>query len=190
MKDEHFGQAVELTLDFEGEGGAHDPDDPGGFTRWGIAQRWHPDIDVENLTRADAVDLLWSDYWRPLFCERMPWPLSAAMFDHGVHSGPGAAAKSLQRALRVTADGIVGRRTLAALASHVAPPRGQHILLLGQFRRRIAELKAEPHAPKYLAGWMYRIVELGCICGVELGRQGFDYWAEDSPAEPPSGPPA
>lgn len=173
-----FERATEITLDFEGPGGTLDPDDPGGLTRWGIAQRWHPDTDVANLTRQGATDLLYSDYWRPLRCEAIPWPLAAALFDHGVHSGAPHAAIALQRAVGAAADGKVGPLTLAAVAKRTGTLRGHHLLLLGQQRRRIAEL-VEENQPKYLVGWMRRVAELGTLCGIELGRTPFDPWAED-----------
>ncbi len=180
--DLNFDRAVEITLDFEGEW-SNDSFDPGGLTRWGIAQRWHPGIDVANLTRAGAIEILRAEYWQPIQGPRLPWPLAAATFDHAVHSGAPHAIQALQRGLGVAADGIMGRKTLAALASR-GPARtslrAQYLTLVGQQRRRIAELLAEPHAPLFQLGWMCRVAELGMLCGVELGRTPWDPWEEDS----------
>ena len=44
----------------EREGGAkitRDPDDPGGTTKYGISQRAHKDVDIENLTYDQAVNI-------------------------------------------------------------------------------------------------------------------------------------
>lgn len=186
-EDVHFQRALEITLDFEGEE-SDDPHDAGGFTRWGIAQAWHPEIDVRQLDRQGAVDLLYTDYWRPIHGAALPWPLAAAMFDYAVHSGPGDAIKALQRGLGVLADGRVGRVTLGALAKRKleAQPRAMHLTLLGLQRRRIRELfgeaQARPESEGYLAGWMLRVAELGVLCGVELGRTPWDPWQEDQPA--------
>ena len=42
----------------EHEGGfVDDPDDKGGMTKYGISKRSYPDVDIENLTKAEAVQI-------------------------------------------------------------------------------------------------------------------------------------
>lgn len=158
-----FRRAAEITLAYEGEDSDHTAD-PGGRTRFGIAQRWHPGIDVAKLTREQAVDLLEIHYWTPIRGDQLPWPLAAAVFDHAVHGGPASAAKALQRAVGAKPDGRIGPLTLAAVAT--APQRA---LIADVLRRRARELAAEGN-PAFLAGWMARITDLALALGAALPR--------------------
>lgn len=163
----YFERAVELTLDYEGEQSDH-PKDPGGFTRFGIAQRWHMDINVAALSRADAVDLLEARYWFPIHGELLPWPLSAALFDWAVHSGPGEPAEALQRAVGATPDRVIGPLTRGATMVAWKAPRH---LLVDLMRRRARELARE-RQPDFIAGWMARVADLSLFCGYELAMGG------------------
>src|SRR6266700_2325053 len=55
--------AVKVVLVDEG-GYSNDPDDPGGETNYGIDKRSHPDVDIKNLTEAQAIDIYYTDYWQ------------------------------------------------------------------------------------------------------------------------------
>ena len=52
-----FDEIIEITLHHEG-GYVHDPKDLGGETNFGIAKRFYPDVDIKNLTKEDAKDIL------------------------------------------------------------------------------------------------------------------------------------
>lgn len=163
-----FEVAVSLTIDFEGGGRiSRDPDDPGGVTRWGIAQRWHPEVDVARLTRGEAVEILRAEYWRPVGGPELAWPLAAVVFDHAVHSGAPTAAQALQRTVGAKPDGRVGPKTLAA--AMVAWRPAAVATLDALVARRIGELIDEGR-PKYLAGWMRRCAKLALWAGHELAR--------------------
>lgn len=157
-----FEQAVAITLAYEGEDSDH-PQDTGGRTRFGIAQRWHPDVVVAELSRAEAIDLLDRRYWFPIRGDLLPWPLAAAVFDHAVHSGPGSAAIALQRAVGVARDGIIGAQTLAAVAARPQPGVLAQVLEL-----RVRELLREGKGA-FIVGWMARVANLALVCGLELG---------------------
>lgn len=161
-----FEQAVALTLDYEGEQSNH-PDDPGGLTRFGVSQRWHPKVDVAKLTRAEAIEILEQCYWFPLRGDLLPWPLAAAVFDHGVNSGVAPAAQALQRAVGADPDGAIGPLTRGAIDAVWARPDGPRPLLADVFRRRIREL-ADEGKPVFMAGWMARVADLSLYCGFEL----------------------
>ena len=57
-----FSEVIEDTLSHEG-GYVFDPDDLGGETNWGISKRQYPDLDIKSLTREDAIDIYYKDYW-------------------------------------------------------------------------------------------------------------------------------
>lgn len=121
-----FHKALAHTLKWEG--GAtltKDPHDPGGTTKYGIAQAFHPDVDVENLTLDQAAKIYLDEYWLPLNCEGIATiseVLACKVFDMGVNLGIKRAAKILQAAIQTMApglpvDGHIGPKTLTALAA-------------------------------------------------------------------------
>ena len=48
-----FDKIIEVVLEHEG-GYVNDPDDAGGETKYGIAKRWYPSVDIKNLTKEQA----------------------------------------------------------------------------------------------------------------------------------------
>ena len=112
-----FAAAVKIVLVDEGRMNNHPTTDPnGGLTKFGIAQKQHPSVDVANLTQEQAIAIYQSEYWTPCACDRLPWPLSFLVFDSAVNQGVGRARLLLQEALGVRQDGDIGPVTLAAVA--------------------------------------------------------------------------
>ena len=111
-----FDEAFTRTLGHEG-GLVDDPRDPGGLTNWGISQRSYPNEDIRslNVDRARAIYL--RDYWGPAGCDAVPDAIKADLFDMAVNAGVKTAIKALQRAVGEVQDGVIGPRTLQALAS-------------------------------------------------------------------------
>lgn len=115
---DNFERAVSVILENEG-GYVNHPKDPGGETNYGISKRAYPEIDIKNLTRDQAKVIYKRDYWDRCRCGEMPYPVALNVFDTAVNSGIKRAAKILQVAInlsggKVTADGIVGNKTIAA----------------------------------------------------------------------------
>lgn len=146
---EAFNRAVSLILDLEGPP-TDDPNDPGGYTKFGISQRAFPHIDVKKLTIDEAKDLYAHWYWQPSRCADMPWPLSLFVFDCAVNQGPGAAAKLLQEALGVQVDGKVGAKTMAA-AVDSGPEEWARFMAL-----RVQRYAATKGFETYGLGWLKR----------------------------------
>lgn len=105
--------AINHTLELEG-GYVNDPNDSGGVTKYGISKKAYPDLDIPNLTLAQAMEIYRRDYWERCKCDYIPDALSVAVFDFAVNSGIKTAIKKLQIALGVTADGIIGNQTVGA----------------------------------------------------------------------------
>lgn len=111
----NFIEAVNFTI--EEEGGSklvNDPSDPGGLTKYGIASKYHPGVDIKGLTRDQAVGIYRKEYWQASGCPKLPRGFALALFDNAVHHGVWGATVALQSALGTTADGIIGLRTVAA----------------------------------------------------------------------------
>lgn len=122
MQD-NFQLSLKAVLREEG-GNDDDPHDHGGRTSRGITQRewdaWrakHPAIEISDVWSApqDQIDAIYHDqYWEP-YGDKMPSGVDLVFFDFAVNAGRQQAVKTLQRALNVSADGMMGIVTWSAV---------------------------------------------------------------------------
>lgn len=123
---ENFDKIMEEI--FRQEGGYVDhPSDPGGATNMGITHRtlasWRkivpytslPKSEVKSLKKAEALSIYKANYWNKVKGDQLPSGVDCFTMDYGVNSGPDRSIKTLQRALGVTQDGVIGPNTLEAL---------------------------------------------------------------------------
>jgi hypothetical protein len=59
-----FQKAVDDLIDNWEGGYVCDPADPGGETKYGISARSYPGVDIENLTRDQAIAIYFRDFWQ------------------------------------------------------------------------------------------------------------------------------
>lgn len=143
-------------------GYVNDPADRGGETKYGIAKKANPDIDIKSLDWEGAKRIYMKRYWFPADCEDianigMP-RLALLHFDGAVNSGMGRAAKWLQTAIGATADGDIGPATMLKLSS-----ADEHVtinkicdLRVAFYRQIVAN---DPTQGRFLNGWLRRIEE-------------------------------
>lgn len=123
-----FSKAFAAVIQVEG-GLSLDPQDRGNWTsgtvgvgelrgtKYGIAAHVYPDLDIRNLTLAQARDIYYRDYWLPLHADAMPEAVAVQVFDAAVNHGIKPAVRMMQRALGVTVDGVIGPVTLNAMVA-------------------------------------------------------------------------
>lgn len=121
-----FDTAFHAVLQNEG-GYTNDERDPGNWTggkvgqgtlkgtKYGISAAAYPDLDIKNLTPDVARSLYYTDYWTATGCQYLPDAVAGVVFDMAVNSGPGHAIRTLQKAVKVPVDGILGPKTIAAV---------------------------------------------------------------------------
>jgi hypothetical protein len=80
---ENFDIAFELTIVLEGKP-SNDPNDPGGFTIWGLAKKYHPWINMQT-TKDQAKKVYYEQYWKPSGCDEAPFPMDICLFDSAVN---------------------------------------------------------------------------------------------------------
>jgi lysozyme family protein len=151
-----FDGAFEWILEAEGVD-ANDPFDPGGCTRFGISQRFHPLVNVASLTLEQARDIYRRDYWNAVRGDELPELLALAAFD-GVTQHE-IEPRLFQRALRVREDGIVGPRTIAA--AQQADPHEfliAHLRIRARYYMELTQLT--PRLERFLDGWLNRLFRL------------------------------
>src|SRR5262245_41760688 len=70
--------------------------------------------DVWRAPQDQVAAIYRQNYWNALRCDDLPAGVDYAVFDYGVNSGIGRAAKVLQRLVATAMDGEVGPETIAA----------------------------------------------------------------------------
>jgi lysozyme family protein len=98
------------------EGGYSDiAQDHGGATNFGItdAEATRHGIDIHSITREQAMDVYRSDYWK--FDSVTDQRVATKMLDMVVNFGNYGGARLIQRAVKVTPDGIIGPATITAI---------------------------------------------------------------------------
>lgn len=159
--DQRFSAAIERTLSFEG-GYVNDVNDPGGETKFGICKRSYPRLDIKNLTREKAIEIYYSDFWKPGGYALIANPaIAAEVFDMSVNAGPARGVTLLQQTLNrigpygLAEDGRLGMHTLEAVNDYLHQAH-----FLAEFKlSRIhwyVELAIRKSMQKFLAGWIRR----------------------------------
>ncbi len=154
-----FDEIIEVVLEHEG-GYVNDPKDPGGETNFGIAKRSNPDVDIKNLTKAEASLIYKTKYWDKNKVESLPEELWHIYFDCCVNMGKSRAVKILQQAANgkganIDVDGGLGPNTLKAISN----------VELGRVRAYRVKYYADlvtrkPELEKFYFGWFRRALEV------------------------------
>ena len=158
----NFPAALALVLKSEG-GFVNHKFDPGGMTNLGVTRNvWKEwvkrDVDeaeMRSLTPELVTPLYKARYWDACKCDDLPRGVDYAVFDSAVNMGPGRAAKLLQAALGVTADGSIGRATIAA-ATAADPAELLEAFSLG----KEAFYQSLPTFATFGKGWLNRVAHV------------------------------
>ena len=149
----NFDIAFDRLIGHEG-GYVNDSRDPGGETKYGISKRAYPDVDIKALTLEQARTIYRRDWWDRLQIDSLPEAIRFPMFDAAVNSGPGNAARWLQRAAGVADDGRIGPVTIAAVKA--ANPEALAARMHGHRLRFMTQLTTWP---TFGRGWAVRVAE-------------------------------
>jgi len=170
---ENFDLALRALLKHEG-GYVNHPSDPGGMTNLGVTKRvWEEWVGhvvseqtMRSLTPAMVAPLYKAKYWDKIKGDDLPDGVDYAVYDLAVNSGVGRASKMLQEAVGATADGMIGKGTLAAVAQH--PP--DHVVKLIS-NARLDFLQRLSTFDTFGKGWTRRVNEVQ-VAASELARSG------------------
>lgn len=151
----NFDTCIARVLANEGGYKAASPDDPGGETNFGIAKRYHPDVDIPNLTAESAKAIYLAEYWTPIRGDELPLSVAYQLLDFAVNSGVTQAIRTLQGALGVPADGILGPVTLARINGLSSLAQARLAMIFASYRLRF--LTSLPNWGTQGAGWVRRV---------------------------------
>ena len=150
-----FYLAIPNTLRNEG-GYVNDSDDPGGETNFGICKRDYPEVDIKNLTEAQAEAIYLRDFWK--FDGIVNQMLANKVFDMYVNIKH-SAIRILQRLLSGLAiDGEYGPDTEEEVnAAKPFPLLVRYQEALEQHYRDV--VAKNPKEEKFLDGWLRRAAQ-------------------------------
>lgn len=159
-----WDEAMAIELKFEG-GKDDDPVDPGGRTNQGVIQRVYaayrkgkglPVRDVFLMENNERDEIYFENYGKRVRFDELPPGVNIVVLDGGVNSGPAQSIKWLQRALGLSADGVLGTLTMQAVMDYP-----DHDVLINkiveQREKFLRALKTFYHFGK---GWISRINQL------------------------------
>lgn len=153
----NFETAVNLVLMHEGDM-SDNPHDPGGLTKFGISKKAFPNVDIANITLAQAKEIYRHYYWDMCSCEKLPPWARLLVFDCAVNQGATRAIIFIQRSTSTPNDGIIGPITLAAIKA-MSPE--EFISTYAKYRH--AAYKSNPNWRHFGAGWSARLLDMTCL---------------------------
>ncbi len=163
-----FAAAFARLLPFEG-GFSDDPSDPGNWTggaigvgilrgtKYGISAAAFPTLDIAGLTPAAAAPLYRHGYWDKIAGDALPAPIAAELFDCAVNQGVRFAAETLQAALHVAVDGVIGPQTVAAAVRAGNDPLP---IVVEIAARRAVHYARTRGFSRFGYGWMHRLMDV------------------------------
>lgn len=164
-----FDAALAAVLIHEG-GFVHHKLDPGGATNRGVTQAVYDDWrrrqglvprSVKSITDIELAAIYKRDYWDKVRGDDMPAGLDYCLFDFAVNSGAARAARYLQSALGVAADGQIGAVTLSAIKALDRDAICGRAGLIDQVcDARLAFLKRLPIFDTFGKGWSARVSDV------------------------------
>lgn len=174
----NFDKIIECVFVLEGYISDHKAD-TGGYTKYGISQKAHPEVDVRNMTLEDAKRIYYRKYWLPNRCDQLPFKVALFVIDMAVNSGNSAAGKALQRCVNLVqadaakplaVDGIIGEQTLME-AKSVNPDILAAVFLTYRISFYFNLVHKNPSQKVFLKGWLNRLVKLNLFAaGVPAGK--------------------
>ena len=172
-----FYRALAFVFNIEG-GYSNDPADYGGATNFGITQKTYDKYTqqhkpVSDITRAEAEEIYYNNYWIAGKCNIMPAKLAVCHFDWCVNHGVYGAVETLQIALGVNSDGIIGKQTITALETANEETVIKNYLLSREnwYKKFV---KYDPTQSRFINGWLNRIDKLALYLSIDYQTDRSD----------------
>jgi lysozyme family protein len=151
------------------EGGhVNNPADPGGGTKFGISKRSYPQLDIRNLTLADARAIYERNYWNKAGCPDLPPRLALAVFDAAVNNGVKHTVSFLQIAVKAQEDGVYGPETKTEAKNATIKDPDDLTLAQEVHAQRILFMVRNPKWSEFGRGWARRLAA--------IPPQGAHHW--------------
>ncbi|OTG94212.1 glycoside hydrolase family 108 protein [Acinetobacter sp. ANC 3832] len=158
-----FDQAFERLIGHEGKF-TNDRQDRGNWTtgvigkgelkgtKYGISAMTYPDLDIKNLSLAQAKQIYKRDWWDKINADQINPALVFQVWDFAINAGMGTAKRKLQLAVGVLDDGIIGNLTIQAINK-----ADLNDILLKFNAERLKYYTSLSTWPRYGKGWTLRV---------------------------------
>jgi len=144
------------------EGGlTNDRHDHGGLTKYGISQNSYPNLDIANLTVAQALDIYERDYWnRNKLSLIISQSIANQIFLLIVNEGAEHAIKIVQAALvrrgmKIVIDGKIGIVTISTI-NKCNPFSLSESIRVAECKHYLEIVDNEPSQEIFFRGWIRR----------------------------------
>lgn len=160
-EQERWGRIVAEILRHEG-GYVNHPADKGGPTKYGITQRSYPHLDIAALTKEQAADIYYRNWYLPLRCDQITDErVALKLLDIAINMGKVPALRLFQKALierghAIQATGRINDATVAA-ANKANPDKLLEAVRHRQADRYRAIIAADPSQAVFERGWLNRV---------------------------------
>ena len=159
---ENWDDSFSAVLVHEG-GFVNHPKDPGGMTNLGVTKAaWEGYVGkpvdeafMRALTPEKVNPFYKAMYWDKIKGDQLPAGVDYAAYDLAVNSGVGRAAKFLQTIAGVTADGVLGPKSMGAIRE--CDPEQMVEALCDM---RLDFLKRLPTFDTFGKGWLIRVADV------------------------------
>lgn len=160
-----FDEAFRRLIGHEG-GYSNDKRDPGNWTggvvgkgalngtKFGIAANTYPNLDIKNLTLAQAKDIYKKDWWDKLGGHGLHSAITFQLWDFSINAGKKRAIIELQQVAGVTADGVIGPKTIEAVNA-----LDLNDVLLSLTAERLKFYTSLKTWPTWGKGWVNRVAD-------------------------------
>lgn len=160
--DEQAKKVIDIIIDNEG-GYVWDFSDSGGETAYGISSRAYPDLIISKLTKQDAEDIYFADYYSKLNGQKLEFDVILSLCDFGVNAGIKTSARVLQLVINrmgnfnLDTDGKIGNKTLEALKTirHMGATNYMLLRFTDMKKRFYLGISGGKNL-KFLRGWLNR----------------------------------
>lgn len=124
------------------------------YNRW-RDDRGQPRRSVREMTAEERV-AIYREFYRVSHAGALPPAIGAVHFAFAFNSGPADAARALQKAVGAVADGVIGPKTLAAVAA-ADPTQLLPVLLVEQAISYYDEAIAHQRLRPNMTSWIGRL---------------------------------
>ena len=153
QSDPAFEKTMITTFRAEGGCGQH-PNDSGGYTCYGISQNNNPEVDVRNITRADAENIAHNKYYTRYGFDKLPDYIRSDVFTFGWASGPVTAVRNLCRVLGIPERDKIDSEIVMATENYNGDLHNDYLDAMQQYFIKCAQ---KPDQYVFLNGWMNRV---------------------------------
>jgi lysozyme family protein len=133
-------------------------------TKYGISAASYPNLDIANLTLAQAEQIYYNDYWLPIQGDKLAEPVALIVFDGAINQGTKTAVKALQSAIGTFVDGNLGPITLTTIETFTKFYGGQYLCSL-ILRARLFSYMQDSNFGTFKNAWTQRLFNISLTAG-------------------------